>query len=485
MFDLRRIEIRWNVVAVIVSAILVAYVIGDVIPLQMSSTQQLGNLDVSDWGTETWLFFGGASVLLIGITLFAPIEMMILAGMLGPMLADSRLIPGSLVYYLRFAPMGMLTIRTVTEFLARRNPILPLTRSFVFPVLPILVLAFVSTTYGIEPEKIFQRALSMLFVVVSFGIGLPSFWQTRERTEQGLAWVTTLLVVVLTIGFVVYDLNPQYAFYEYEYVRLHGIFGGPNTQGLIAMMAVFPVTWWWYTEKHPLRKLLLGLAVLLVIAEVIAAGSRASFLGVVIGTLGLIWLGGQFSLRNLILLSFGALILIALVLFEPTLARILQFSSDSDRVFLWQRSIELGMDAPIWGVGLGASDLIYAADKPYLLSIGKATGGSHSSYFRMFVDLGIVGVALGFWVFIVVLARAFTAPPDIRRDAMVGFLAATVLAGLVNAAFEDWLFGFGSASTPILWFALALLALRIEMLTPAKSPAAPAPAPIRLRRIQP
>ncbi len=484
MFDLRRIEIRWNVVAVIVSAILVAYVIGYVIPLQMSSTQQLGNLDVSDWGTETWLFFGGASVLLIGITLFAPIEVMILAGMLGPMLADSRLIPGSLVYYLRFVPMGMLTIRTVTEFLARRNPILPLTRSFVFPVLPILVLAFVSTTYGIEPEKIFQRALSMLFVIVSFGIGLPSFWQTRERTEQGLKWVITLLIVVLVSGLILFDLNPQFALYQDVYVRTRGIFVNPNALGLIAMLTVFPVLWWWQTEHHLIGKFMLTLAVFVVLGEVVTAGSRASFLGVVIGTLGLIWLTGQFVTRNLILLSFGVLILIALILFEPTFARILQFSSDSDRVFLWQRSIELGMDAPIWGVGLGASDLIYAADKPYLLSIGKATGGSHSSYFRMFVDLGIVGVALGFWVFIVVLAKAFTAPPDIRRDAMVGCLAATVLAGLVNAAFEDWLFGFGSASTPILWFALALLALRIEMLTPAQPPAALPPTPIRLRRIQ-
>jgi hypothetical protein len=460
-------ERSWTIIVLVLGALILAYLLGYAIAFQETS------------GDEILLIIGG--VLVLAATLFAPIEVMILAGMLGTMLADSRIIPGSLVYYARFVPMGMLAIRTFTTFLVRRNPNLPLTRSFVFPVLPILLLAFASAIYGIEPEKIFQRAVSMLFVVVSFGIGLPSFWQTRERTEQGLKWVASLLIVVLTIGFVLFDLNPQYAFYEYEYVRLHGIFGGPNTQGLIAMMAVFPVAWWWHTEKQPLRKLLLGLAVLLVIGEVIAAGSRASFLGVVVGTVGCVWLSGQFSPRNLLLLSFGALILILLVLFEPNLARVLQFSSDSDRVFLWQRSVELGMDSPIWGVGLGASDLIYAADKPYLLSIGKATGGSHSSYFRMFVDLGIVGVLLGFWVFIIILAKTFTAPQKIRRDAMVAFLAATVLAGLVNAAFEDWLFGFGSASTPILWFALALLALRVEMLEREQSPL---PAPVQLKRIR-
>lgn len=451
----KRVEVNW-IALIALGTLGIANLLGYAIVFQAES------------GIWILAIFGG--VALIAAILFAPIEWMILAGMLGTMLADTRFVPSGLIYYARFVPMGMFALRTLLEFLVRRGHVLPITRVFLLPSVPILLLAFVSSVYGTQPEIIFQRAVSMLFVIGGFAIGLPYYWRTPEQTERGLKWVVALLIGVLFVGATLFDLNPQYAFYQGEFVRLSGIFWNPNTQGLIAMLCIFPALWWWQVERDSVRKFVLTLGVLLSVVVILIAGSRASFVGSVVGAMAWLWLRVRISGLSLILLSLATVFVIWLGQANPLLGRVLQFSVDADRLLLWQRAVELGMRSPIWGVGLGASDALFAADRPYLLSIGMATSGSHSSYLRMFVDLGLLGVGFGFLMFIVVLGRVFTAAPNTRRDSMVVFLTSAVIAGLANAAFEDWLFGFGSGSTPIMWFFLALLALRVEMLARQISP---------------
>lgn len=425
--------------------------------------------------TLPFLIIGG--IVGIFVTLYAPIELLLLAGILGAMLADTRLVPGGLVYYGRFIPMGMLTLRVCIDVALQRRDVAKASRVILAPGLFFALIAGASVLYSQTPEQTIQRALSMMLVVLGLGLGLPIYLDADSLARL------VKLVIILIAGFILIGAIETFgsstgSLIEGEYVRLRGYFINPNTQGLMTMIVIFPLMWWWQTEKrNALQWILLGLVIVFV-GMLLVAGSRASFLGIVAGGLALALLFGRNFSRYIPLIGIGIVLLIVVSTYMPQFGRVLllenlQMESTPtvyggvqkvDRPFLIQRAIELGMRSPLYGVGFGASDKVFADDVPYLRSIGVYIAGSHNSYTRMFVDLGIVGLLSAFWAFIIILGRAFFAPDRIRRDPTVAFMTAAVVAGLVNAFFEDWLFGFGNSSTLPLWFFLALIPIRMTQL---------------------
>jgi hypothetical protein len=257
-----------------------------------------------------------------------------------------------------------------------------------------------------------------------------------------------------------------------SFVRIRGFFGNPNTQGLMAMLIFFPLVWWQRTARHGTGRTVLGLLVLLWGALVVLSGSRASFVGLIAGGAALIWIYGRASLRYAPVMIAGLILLVAFVVTDPQFGRVLEVATQPmdpvtgtvvpgvvrnvDRPYLIQRAFELGMR--------GRPDKVFLDDRPYLLSQGVYIGGSHNSYMRMFVDLGLAGVVAGLAIFALVLAPVFLNRSFARRDVTLALLAATAVAGLTNAFFEDWLFGFGNASTYPMWFFFALIPIRLAQL---------------------
>jgi O-antigen ligase len=274
---------------------------------------------------------------------------------------------------------------------------------------------------------------------------------------------------------------------EQSFIRVRGFFNNPNTQGLIAMLIFYPLVWWWRTEPEGTRRVALGALVIAWGGIVLLAGSRGSLLGVVGGGVVLLALYGSVATRYSVPLVIALLIAVgALQLVAPEFGRAFliegtdtsQAAQDStaqlDRPFLIQRGIELGMRSPIWGVGFTASDQVFNEDHPYLISQGIYISGSHNSYTRLFVDLGVVGLLVAAPIFVIILGHVLVAPPRIKRDPTVAFMTAAVIAGLINAFFEGWLFGFGNSSTIPFWFFLALIPLRMTQLREADEQAAQA-----------
>ena len=412
----------------------------------------------------------------IFVTLYAPIELLLLVGVLGALLADSRF-DTDLIYYGRFVPMGMLTIRTLLDLVLQRGKFSRRSLSFFVPGIAFAALALFSSYYSLTPEITFQRSLSMIFVIASLGLGLPNYLDTFPKMERALKFVVALIGLFILAGVAFGTEDALGIYQDQSFLRINGFFKNPNTQGLMAMIIFFPLVWWRQVQargwlKQLLTPLMLGWAIL-----VIASGSRASFLGMVGGAAILLVLYGKTAGRYAVGLGIGLALALILAVFVPEFGRALDFGTPSvnpatvgvlpqvDRPFLIQRAIELGMRSPIYGVGFSASDKVFLDDVPYLQSIGVYIAGSHNSYTRMFVDLGIVGLASAFWVFIIILGRVFIAPPHVRRDTTIVFLSAAVVAGLVNAFFEDWLFGFGNSSTLPMWFFLALIPIRLSQLT--------------------
>lgn len=436
---------------------------------------------------QPYLLIGIAGLIGIFVTLFAPIELMVLGGVLGSLLADSWIVPVDAVYYARFAPMGMLAMRTLIDIALRRIPRVRLQRTLVYPGFAFVGLAFLSAIYSITPDLTVQRTLSMAFVIVAFGLGLPNYLTTFQRMNTALKLVILLIAAFVVLGSAFAGGGDQNALYlDQSFLRIRGFFANPNTQGLMAMLIFYPLVWWWRTEPKGVRKYALALAVVGWAVLVLLAGSRASLVGVLCGGLVLSLLYGRTSFRYASVLFIGLAVAIMFALILPEYGRALEFNTptaapivtqadlaagilpEADRAFLIQRALDLGMRSPIIGVGFSASDKVFADDHVLLITQGIYVSGSHNSYTRMFVDLGFIGVLVGFIIFIAVLARVWLSRPDVRRDLTVALLTATVVTGLVNAFFEDWLYGFGSASTLPFWFFLALIPIRISQLEQAK-----------------
>lgn len=426
-------------------------------------------------GGQTLYFLVIGGFIGIFVTLYAPIEVLMLAGFLGAMLADARVVSRDVTYYGRFVPMGMLTVRILLDLFLRRGNKIRVLGAFLGLGLAFVALAAFSTVYSLTPDQTFLRSLSMVFVIVGLGLGLPNYLSTFGKLSRMVKLVIVLIGGFVLLGAVAAPSQTDAVSVEDSFVRIRGFFINPNTQGLMAMLIMYPLVWWWRTEENVVaRRVLAGFVVVWALL-VLLAGSRASLVGVLVGgiVLGLVY--GRAMLRSIPVLVPGIILVGAVLVLLPQFGRSFEFSNveispatgdtqQADRAFLIQRAIELGMRSPIVGVGFGASDLVFAQDVPYLESIGVYVAGSHNSYTRMFVDLGIVGLLVGFPIFVVILLSVFLSPPTICRDPTVALMTAAVVSGLVNAFFEDWLFGFGNSSTLPLWFFLALIPLRMMQL---------------------
>ncbi len=412
----------------------------------------------------------------IFVTLYAPIEALLLASVLGALLADTRLVDGGIVYYARFVPMGMLTVRTILDVVFRTGQGQNFSRTLLLSGLVFVAFAMFSAVYSLTPALSFQRALSMLFVIVSFGLGLPQYLSSYEKTSRALKMVIGLIAIFILFG-VVFGSGTEVSLYgEESLVRLRGFFGNSNTQGLVAMLIFYPMLWWWNLEQRKGRKIFLAGLVFLLALLVLLSGSRASLVGLLAGgaLLGLLY--GRTATRYLPILLGGLVIVGGLLLVAPEYRRTFDFTNPDtgpvavgqlrtvDRPYLLQRAIEIGMNSPIWGIGFGASDQVFVDDREYLVTQGVYISGAHNSYARMFVDLGVLGVLMGVAIFGLVLRRVWIAPVRVRRDVTVALMTATTVTGMTNAFFEDWIFGFGNASTFPLWFFFALILIRIAQL---------------------
>lgn len=429
---------------------------------------------------QTLLLAGVGAVIGVFVLIYAPVELVILAGVLGTMLADSRLVDTSQLYYVRFIPMAMLPMRSILDIVIRRERKIRSSPALLGTGLALTAYAAFSSVYAEDPGLTLQRSLAMLLVVVGFGLGLPNYLVTHEQLSRAVKPVIVVIAVFVLAGVVLgAGQGDAGTFTQGSYQRVNGFFQNVNTQGLMAMLIFYPLVWWRQTTKSGTGRLILSLLILIWGVLVVLSGSRASFVGVVAGVVTLIWIYGRASLRFAPLVLGGLLLFGALVVVEPQFGHVLEYENTEfgdlrpvapgtvrnvDRPFLIQRAIELGMRSPLVGIGFGGADKVYADDRPYLVSIGVYIGGSHNSYMRMFIDLGLIGVVGGLAVFGLTLGPVLLHRSDARRDVTLALMTATVAAGLTNAFFEEWLFGFGNASTYPMWFFFALIPIRLAQL---------------------
>ncbi len=421
-------------------------------------------------GLVYYLVLGAIAVGIGLAALILPIELLLVAAVLGGILADSWLVPRNLIFYSRFAPAALLSARAALELVVRRQRDWIIPWAFILPAGVFAVLAGFSTLYSVNPSTTLQRVATMAFVFVGFGLAVPQSFTSSRKMEQGFRWVAAALALSVLLGVVVFGRVQIETTAEYSFVRLQGIFTSSNTLGLMAMVAFFALVGWWQTERSPSVRLMLWIGLAGIVLGVVVSGSRASMVGLMLGSLMFLWLRGRVSQANGLLILLVLFFAVLLALIDPALGRVLDYSGEFDRVALWRRAVEIGSHAPFFGTGFGTGDTIFYADVPYLQSLGIFTAGAHNSFIRLYVELGLVGLLIGISIFAAVFRTLMYAPSAIRGDGLAAALAGGVIGGLVDSFFEDWLFGFGSAATPATWLFIALLALRVGLLARRPAP---------------
>ena len=244
--------------------------------------------------------------------------------------------------------------------------------------------------------------------------------------------------------------------------RFSGFFANPNGLGMVAMLGFFISIATQSTKQ--VRNCRFGFLTLIIdLVAIILSGSRASLIGLLAGLI--IYM--MFTRENnktrtssiitvsVLLVLFGALVFIPDVLLT-NFGRL----GDSGRIDIWQNYIAFGMKSPLWGQGFSASPEAYNS---FIRSIGQPlTLGAHNSYLQMFMGLGIVGLMITFWGFFRIFAHGFRVIRHLKANTFLVSLYAAVIAGLINAVFEAWLFSFGNGTTVIFWLVVTILCIYVQ-----------------------
>jgi O-antigen ligase len=155
------------------------------------------------------------------------------------------------------------------------------------------------------------------------------------------------------------------------------------------------------------------------------------------------------------------------------------------RTSVWDRTMFTIQEHPWFGIGFGTADAVPGAtDEGGMFSSTAATTREHgNSYLAITEGVGMVGL-LPFTALILLLianiGRVWIMAWRFRNVRSLPILFAAILsAGLIHAAFEDWLFAVGYYLCVFFW-ALAFMLVDIMPLNAAKSSLARSPSSIRV-----
>jgi O-antigen ligase len=326
-----------------------------------------------------------------------------------------------------------------------------------------VIAAGASTLVSVNPLITLLKAMSLAALFLYACIGIRVLWSTNPAPFiRNLTLMAELLVYFSALCYLV----------SFE------VWGNPNSLGLITGCLCWPVLLWrWIlpasrqsTARRFVPLFLCGVLLFL-------SRSRASLIAAFLASMFL--LVGSRRYRTLLMgLSLLLALLANFYLVSPE--RFQNVSDDllyktgehgnlmNSRQKPWEKSLRNFRDHPWLGLGFGVADNSATLQFGYETQ-GSATRERGSSFLTMLETTGAVGMS--FFVLLIValwreIVRVFS---WLRRTGKVNqpavVVAAILIAGLVNAVFEDWLLAVGYYMSVIFW--VLALSLRDWMACPA------------------
>jgi len=324
--------------------------------------------------------------------------------------------------------------------------------------------AFVSATVSPFTQMASSKALSLLLLFLYCASGARVAVLGREdRFFRGLLWGSEIAVYFTAICY--FGLGQS-------------IWGNPNSLGAAMSIGLFPILLWgWLTSDGPAVRLRRLSALLLCAYLVFFSGARAGMASVVSVTFIFCVCLHQYKL----LVKVAALVLVLIAItgmlapgkLDTKLGNLkdeVLYKGHKEQGIMgsrrapWEKSIATIKEHPLFGTGYGTSP---TGEDPGL-DFGKyassaQTAREHgSSYMAIAEWVGLLGVLPFVSLLAVTVSNMWRVCAWMKRSADPRHysipLAMVVLAGLVHATFEDWLFAVGSYLCVFFWVFSFLLA---------------------------
>ena len=124
---------------------------------------------------------------------------------------------------------------------------------------------------------------------------------------------------------------------------------------------------------------------------------------------------------------------------------------------IWQATVRMALETPVFGVGLGAYQDAFTRFRPTVVPADKLVDFAHNDYLQLLAETGVVGFGLLAWA-LVGLAVFVVRRLVLRRDPLVKGLTIGALCALAVAAFHSVLdFGLHRPANAILVVATAAI----------------------------
>jgi O-antigen ligase len=321
-----------------------------------------------------------------------------------------------------------------------------------------VVAAATSAVVSPYPRHALLKALSLLMLFVYGACGGRLALRGREQEfSSGLLLGCEVLIYFAVLQYVILH---------------HGFFGNPNSLGAVMGVAVAPVMLWGIlVSESALVQRRRTFALLLSLALLLAGHARAGITAATVTCVLLCMLLGRYRmLVKGLAVSFVIATVVASVVplpesgGETSLASNFLFKGKKpggvlgSRRPVWDTTIASIKENPWLGGGFGTAATNYDASEDEVgnFSSNSATTREHgSSYLAMVEGVGLVGAVpfLGLLVLTLMsigrVLRRLWQTKDPFSPAVP--IAAVLVAGLVHAMFEDWLFAVGYYVCVFFW----------------------------------
>lgn len=342
-----------------------------------------------------------------------------------------------------------------------------------FCVLAATVSAFVSSAPITALLKSGSLLLLFLYAATGARVGIQG---REEKFFKGLLAGCELAIYFTAVA---------YAILRWPF------FGNPNSLGLVMGVVMVPMMFWGVlvsrtSSEHWRRGIALVIAVLLLLSSYERAGLAAASAACVLLCVG--------SRKYRLLLKVAAFALVAALMVAAVVPMQEIAPGDLDqsslvsrflykgrpeagilgsRKSVWQQTVSTLKQHPWFGTGFGTTNSPYENTSISMTSsavhVSKEDG---SSYLAIVEWTGLIGAVPFLALVGLVLLNIGRVFRIVRRSNDVQYYAVPIVgvlvAGLVNAAFEDWLFAVGYYACVFFW----ALAFVLPDLIPAASPAA-------------
>ena len=387
----------------------------------------------------------------------------------------------------RWAALLVLCLLAVAAALAQGSRVRP-PAALLLAAAGITALAVCSAFWSVAPRLSFGRALALGFLFAAAAAIASATAGRPDAVRRVLIAILVGCAAVAIAGLLVLAASPDAAFQDAstQYpARYRGIGQNPNTTPMLLALAVPLCAWSLHRERRRSARIVVALALALFVATIAASSSRGALLGATAGTLAYaaVALGARSRVRAVVaILAVAALTTAAMQIPDPApppppaspgaTAAPTRPDANADRAFrldieigrggeirrtlfsssgrsqAWSGALELARERPVAGYGFGTEERVFV-DRYYYFD----SRVPENSYIGIVLQLGIAGLAAVAALLAALLISFRRAP---QRE-LAAACCAVLVAGLVVAATQSYLFSVGNNATLPLWIAAFLL----------------------------